>query len=216
MSLLTTASVWTNDSSAKPKKRIPTMHNAILKQQDRSNPQPVLEDVGGQNVAEATLPPGMAEAQSASSQRTARIHELLNNMDEDGAALANFEPLDHPILQKRVEDEKAAMQIPTSNLRPVSDTPFHPYPTNAAAVANYHQMYENAPTVYRPPPLPSVSAPPPHDRWMEKMNYVIYLLEQQQNEKTNHITEEFVLYTFLGVFVIFVVDAFSRGGKYVR
>jgi hypothetical protein len=51
---------------------------------------------------------------------------------------------------------------------------------------------------------------------MEKMNYMIYLLEQQQNEKTSHVTEEFVLYAFLGVFIIFVVDAFSRGGRYVR
>ncbi len=28
--------------------------------------------------------------------------------------------------------------------------------------------------------------------------------------------EELVLYTFLGVFVIFVVDSFARVGKYVR
>jgi hypothetical protein len=41
-------------------------------------------------------------------------------------------------------------------------------------------------------------------------------LEQQQNEKTSHITEEFVLYMFLGVFIIYVVDSFSRTGKYVR
>ena len=42
------------------------------------------------------------------------------------------------------------------------------------------------------------------------------MLEQQQNEKTSNITEEFVLYLFLGVFIIFIVDAFSRTGKYIR
>ena len=173
------------------------MQNAILKQQD-----PRVED-------EAEIPPGIAEVQAASSQRTARIHELLNNMDEDGANLANFEPLDHPVLQNRISDEqKEALQIPGSNLR--YETPFHP--SSSTSGSNYHEMYENAPTVYRQP----TTSVPNNDRWMEKMNYVIYLLEQQQNEKTNHITEEFVLYTFLGVFVIFVVDAFSRGGKYVR
>ena len=45
---------------------------------------------------------------------------------------------------------------------------------------------------------------------------MIHLLEQQQHEKTDNITEEFLLYTFLGVFVIYVVDSFSRSGKYVR
>jgi F0F1-type ATP synthase assembly protein I len=42
------------------------------------------------------------------------------------------------------------------------------------------------------------------------------MLEAQQNEKTSHITEEFILYTFLGVFIIFVVDSFARSGKYTR
>jgi hypothetical protein len=50
----------------------------------------------------------------------------------------------------------------------------------------------------------------------EKMNYIIYLLEQQQHEETHHVTEEFILYTFLGVFVIYIVDSFSRSGKYIR
>ena len=51
---------------------------------------------------------------------------------------------------------------------------------------------------------------------MEKINYMIHLLEEQQNEKTNNLTEEFILYTFLGVFIIFVVDSFARSGKYTR
>ncbi len=54
------------------------------------------------------------------------------------------------------------------------------------------------------------------DKLMEKINYMIHLLEEQQNEKTHHITEEFVLYTFLGIFMIYIVDSFSRAGKYVR
>ena len=42
------------------------------------------------------------------------------------------------------------------------------------------------------------------------------MLEEQQHEKTANVTEEFVLYTLLGVFVIFTVDVFTRAGKYVR
>jgi hypothetical protein len=54
------------------------------------------------------------------------------------------------------------------------------------------------------------------DKIMEKINYMIHLLEAQQHEKTNNITEEFLLYTFLGVFVIYVLDSFARSGKYIR
>ena len=50
----------------------------------------------------------------------------------------------------------------------------------------------------------------------EKLNYLIHLLEEQKDERTGHVTEELVLYSFLGVFVIFVVDSFARAGKYVR
>jgi ABC-type antimicrobial peptide transport system permease subunit len=51
---------------------------------------------------------------------------------------------------------------------------------------------------------------------IEKLNYMINLLEEQQDQKTNNVTEEVVLYSFLGVFIIFVVDSFARAGKYVR
>jgi hypothetical protein len=51
---------------------------------------------------------------------------------------------------------------------------------------------------------------------VEKMNYVIHLLEEQQDRKTNSITEEVILYCFLGIFVIFIVDSFSRIGKYIK
>jgi hypothetical protein len=54
------------------------------------------------------------------------------------------------------------------------------------------------------------------DILIEKLNYMIHLLEEQQDERTNTVTEEVVLYSFLGVFIIFIVDAFSRVGKYTR
>lgn len=54
------------------------------------------------------------------------------------------------------------------------------------------------------------------DMLIEKLNYMIHLLEEQHEEKTGHVTEELILYTFLGVFIIFVIDSFARAGKYVR
>lgn len=51
---------------------------------------------------------------------------------------------------------------------------------------------------------------------IEKLNYMIHLLEEQQDQKTGSVTEEVVLYSFLGVFIIFVVDSFAKVGKYTR
>lgn len=51
---------------------------------------------------------------------------------------------------------------------------------------------------------------------LKKLNYMIHLLEEQKDEKTNNVTEEVILYVFLGIFIIFIVDSFSKSGKYVR
>ena len=50
----------------------------------------------------------------------------------------------------------------------------------------------------------------------QKLNYMINLLEERQDERTNNVTEEVVLYSFLGIFIIFIVDSFARVGKYTR
>lgn len=47
----------------------------------------------------------------------------------------------------------------------------------------------------------------------EQLNYIIHLLEEQQNSKTSTTTEELILYTFLGVFTIYIVDSFTKVGK---
>jgi hypothetical protein len=57
---------------------------------------------------------------------------------------------------------------------------------------------------------------PSQDILMQKLNYMISLLEDQQDEKTNNVTEEVILYSFLGIFIIFIVDSFAKVGKYVR
>jgi hypothetical protein len=54
------------------------------------------------------------------------------------------------------------------------------------------------------------------DVLLQKLNYMIHLLEEKQDERTNNVTEEVVLYSFLGIFIIFVIDSFARVGKYVR
>jgi len=51
---------------------------------------------------------------------------------------------------------------------------------------------------------------------MEKINYMIHMLENMESEKTANVMEEFVLYSFTGIFIIFILDSFLKTGKYVR
>tara|TARA_B110000971_G_scaffold133435_1_gene136554 strand:- start:818 stop:1480 length:663 start_codon:yes stop_codon:yes gene_type:complete len=54
------------------------------------------------------------------------------------------------------------------------------------------------------------------DVLLKKLNYMIHLLEENKDDKTNNVTEEVVLYSFLGIFIIFVIDSFVKVGRYVR
>jgi hypothetical protein len=51
---------------------------------------------------------------------------------------------------------------------------------------------------------------------LDKLNYIVYLLEEQYSEKTKYISEELILYLFLGLFIIFILDSFAKASKYIR
>jgi hypothetical protein len=66
------------------------------------------------------------------------------------------------------------------------------------------------------PSMSGMSVDSSNEILLKKLNYMINLLEEHQDERTSNVTEEVVLYSFLGIFIIFVVDSFARVGKYVR
>ena len=93
-------------------------------------------------------------------------------------------------------------------------------------IPNYNQSLTDNNTQYNKPYYPSTYYSPVNNDinkesennkiLMDKLNYMINLLEENQDIKTNNVTEEVVLYSFLGIFIIFIVDSFARVGKYVR
>jgi hypothetical protein len=82
----------------------------------------------------------------------------------------------------------------------------------------YRKLMGNYPNTTSVSQLPSAmnSNMNSSDPVMTKLNYLIGLMEEQQSEKTDSVMEDTVLYSFLGVFIIFIVDSFVRVGKYVR
>jgi len=91
----------------------------------------------------------------------------------------------------------------------------YPYPTtNTPYYAATGIQNPTARNIQQPPFQNAIGGT--NDVLLQKLNYMINLLEEKQDEKTNNVTEEVVLYSFLGIFIIFVVDSFTRVGRYTR
>ena len=54
------------------------------------------------------------------------------------------------------------------------------------------------------------------DELLGKLNYIIKMFEEQKEIKTNKKNEEVILYSFLGIFIIYIMDSFVSIGKYKR
>jgi hypothetical protein len=225
-SLITSSSPWISDSA--PKKRIPSIRKTIKKKNANDEP-----DYGKQP------PTGIEELQNISNDRSDRVNELLNQMNDteqaDGnSALADFTPIAPPTIQSKKDmpemeysnEYNPAVSSYLEGSLSRKDRPTEKNNQYSAddkqhnKLSSYNKSYE-APTISTSKPYYanmgiSSSTGGSNDKVMERINYMIHLLEGQQHEKTDNITEEFILYTFLGVFVIFVVDSFARTGKYTR
>lgn len=64
--------------------------------------------------------------------------------------------------------------------------------------------------------IPEFNSTSSQKELLNKLNYMIHMLEEQQDQRTNSVIEELILYCFLGVFIIFVIDSFAKVGKYTR
>ena len=162
--------------------------------------------------SDRSSPPRMAENQDRLSLHT----------DNTGNGLADFH---NPHESSR--DTGIRLETPVVR-KPEPSVPFAPNPSHTAKLSNYRQSYET-PMMRGGIPNGSYGTKGTngsmyggnigntHDgKVADRLSYIIHLLEEMKNEKTNNVMEEFVLYSLLGIFVIYLVDAFARTGKYTR
>jgi len=239
MSLIASASPWIqDDDTAAQKKRTPTLRKTVKRMPTdtvavEDSPPPSNNEAVYRDVQGIAMQPLLDTSQGI--DRTSRVNQLIQQManvntDNDGGKLADFQPLSPPQMQKRldmqplgragdpaVSSQYNPLQVPPPVIRqqPGSSTFLANTPDLGKVASNYNMIYQPSHLI-RPPTGTNSESPLLDNRLMEKINYMIHLLEQQHNEKTSNITEEFVLYTFLGVFIIFIVDSFARAGKYTR
>ena len=180
---------------------------------------------------------------SGHSEKVNSILQSIHNLppDNDGGELGDFQPIPPPmsagVEQTRLRDSSENIygtnfqQEKTMFSSPPSVS-HHTMPANITMadidmqkryIPNYESMYKQGTPIPSPTGFhnymnshASNSYSGSNDLLMEKLNYMIHLLEEQQDERTSNVTEEVILYCFLGIFIIFIVDSFSRVGKYIR
>ena len=182
----------------------------------------------------------MTEIQQETDTRNQRVNEIINHMsavaiENDGSGLADFAPPPNPEVQQKKPAESnlgVPLQMPPSlDKYPVQMTASAtsslgqiPYvsPTTSP-MGNYREAYTGAPLMGVPTQKPYYSsmgiggsAITTDNKLLDKINYMIHMLENMEMEKTANVTEEFVLYSFTGIFIIFVLDRFLKTGKYIR
>ena len=190
--------------------------------------------------------PTPEDAAKQMEDRNARVYELINhitavNGKDAGAKLADFRPPPNPMQtqEKKLADSTGMVgeitgftppalgqsselpdhanefQQPVPKyVIPDSQSTFSPYtsPYTEDAGIRYYEGYAGM----NRQGFGTKFAAGSDTKTAEKLNYMIRLLEELKVEKTDNMMEEFVLFSMLGVFVIFVLDSFTKSAKYVR
>ena len=213
MSLLSQASSFT------------TMESGSKREKMRAKMKETFQRIQQEKISSDDVPRSIVQNQEDQESRTAKVEQLIQNMnmtqpDNAGEGLANFESFAVPTVPKNL----SAVQVPPKNMT-VSTSNKESFMAPASYGKTHGSSYSNS---YGPTPyyqglstkMSDTDAPSKSSassqQLMEKLNYMIHLLEEQQKEPTQNIMEEFVLYGLLGIFMIYIVDSFARVGKYTR
>lgn len=229
MSLASTASIWINDdNSNQTKKRVPSIRRTVkLRPSNDDTTQDTPYNFEDVEQSRDYKNHSMENTEKVNQENTDKVNKLINALSSEnsGNKLADFKPISNPsinIMRQSLNDSNEYKHTTFDDLMPKSlersNDEYSSNDMNVSKLSNYNQTY-NGKVSYQPSYSKmglGTSTIHLDDKINEKINYMIHLLEQQQSEKTANITEEFILYTFLGVFVIYVLDNFTRAGRYVR
>ncbi len=216
MSLLNTASPWKTTDT---RKRTP----AIGKRRTQKAPLPLRDeetDTSGLSSYHPEFDENNEISESMESTiemneaRGNTINDMLNKItssSQAGEDLVDFKPISAPKSNLGTR-AKESFESPLLKMAAGTGT-FSPNDIGSDNLSNYNKVYEAGAILGKPYYAKSANT---SDGVMEKLNYITHILEDIQMEKTSNITEELILYSFLGVFVIFIVDSFARVGKYHR
>ena len=131
-----------------------------------------------------------------------KIHEDANRTikDENESILADF-------YEKEMKSDMQKRSLETSENQESKYKKNENISTDYLIGNNLHANEIDRPRVtdYASPP-----------ELLSKLNHIIQMFEEQKEIRTNQKNEEVVMYCFLGIFVIYVLDSFVYIGQYKR
>lgn len=149
---------------------------------------------------------------------TIDISDSFEEIEEDsGLANVDFSPPPKPESIGTIRTEDKEISLSREDQHPsyanIANEFAADYQENNDFAPNMNDIYSHSHSYI---PVKEKSNDSNSSELERKLNYMIHLLEDQKDERIEGITEEIVLYCFLGVFIIFVLDSFAKVGKYVR
>jgi hypothetical protein len=149
------------------------------------------------------------------------IHSNLEDVDSEEKELMNFNPLEPPESSGGEKTKaRSSTEFRENNQdgfeKMFTESPNEPdQPDESGYATQYYNNYVPETHLnYKPEVMnPNISVSDDID---QKLKYLIELIEQQRGERTEHVTEEILLYGLVGVFCIYVIDSFVTIGKYKR
>jgi hypothetical protein len=151
----------------------------------------------------------------------AMLQQLYNSNNDDNYEMGDFVPV-----QQTMQNANIQQQVLNTN------THYNPLLDDDEAVDKsklemskdndiYKQFINNynnstAKELYNPNYSNQLNSSCSNNDLIKRLDKILYLLEEEKNDQNHLITEELILYVFLGVFIIYVLDSFVKAGKYVR
>lgn len=117
---------------------------------------------------------------------------------EEESNLANFNPPKNPIIQSKVDNPvQKDSDIKTEDTNELYYNQFLPQTIDYKTINNEHKNVTM-------------------NILNNKLDYLINLLEEQKEFRTDTILEELILYIFFGIFIIYVIHSFTKVKSYSR
>lgn len=243
MSLLTTASVWVDTPKKRTPTIRKTIKKTAVNNNNNNNNYSSFTTVDNINeyetfensndnninnideIEEKEQHPlkKQQENQNINNNKVNLLLEKMNtlNSESDGSGLYDYKPPSTNIKNKESFESSSSLPLTHPIFQPKENNNGLTYSSSNSLknpnIATYRQAYEKPnPVTFNYTNMGIDESSTFENKIMDRIQYLTHLIEEIQNEKTANITEEFVLYTMLGVFVIYVVDSFTRIGKYTR
>lgn len=216
MSLLNTASPWNTDGGTR--KRIPS----IGKRKTQKAIAAPAEEEPVEEADDSDISGHFEDTMNINAERESTVTKLLNKITASstnaGNGLEDFKPLSEN-LANRSRSEGFESPMLKKAASPNASMPV-PSDFKTDSMSSYNKSYESGGILGKPyytsMGIAKSNSSSDDGALFQKLNYMTHILEDIQMEKTSNVTEELILYSFLGVFVIFIVDSFTRAGKYYR